>query len=154
MSKIAEFSAIWQQCGGGYHAYLDPDGWMGEHARRLKVHAAQLHRIRGHDNAGVLQLKARHQRGHQLAAVHRLLDRAETFATEDDENNDDNGEADAGDNGDDDPEEVGLGGAGVEHVTVDVVVRTVFALLDGRPGGRRDVGLCKYTLNMGIFVPI
>jgi hypothetical protein len=123
---------------------------MGEHAGRLKVHPAQLHRIRRHNHAGVLHLKPGHERRHQLvaagaAAVHRLLDGAEAFATEDDEDDDDNGEADAGDDGDDDPEEVGLGWAGIEHVTVDVVVGAVLALLDGRPGGRRYVGLWGKT---------
>jgi len=123
-----------------FSPYLDIDGGVGEHARCLEVHPAQLHRVRGDDDAGVLHLKPRHERRHQLAGVHRLLD-GRPLAAEDDDDDDDNGEADAGHHGDDDPEQVGLGGAGVQHVTVDVVVRAVFALLDGRPSRRGNVRL-------------
>ena len=36
---------------------VDGDGWVGEHARGLEVHASQLHRVGGSDDAGVGHVK-------------------------------------------------------------------------------------------------
>ena len=117
----------------------DGDGRVRQHARGLEVHPPQLHRVGGRYDAGVGHLKPGHEwRGH-LSAVHGLLERLVAPPEHDDED-DQEGETNAGHDRADHPDEVGARGLAGDEVTVDAAA--VSRCGRGSCGTRR-VGLCN-----------
>ena len=118
----------------------DGDGRVGEHPRGLEVHPPQLDGVRGRDHRGVGHVEAGHERRGHLPAVHGLLERLVAPPEHDDED-DQEGETNAGHDRADHPDEVGAGSVAGDQVAVNTAA---VSRRGGWPGGAGGVGLWKY----------